>query len=305
MNDNPRGGTVFNVSKILSQQKDSPWEGATRSTGAIFSPLLKQRQRVSNQLFHITDWLPTFAKLAGVKVDKRVDGKNVWPALSCDLPSPREEVLHNLDDEVPYVSYTRGDWKYVAGTSNKGQYDGHISDANDRDEADLHFKQNYGQEILNSMVGQALLPFSKSKFGSTPITPSEVESIRGKAAVTCWNTNFLTNDESAECKPIDSHCLFNIVKDPCERINLANYYPAIVKQMENQVERFRRSALPSRNRPSDRRSDPGNFGGIWTWWYDELNITDSTSGARCPSHSSPLAQLLSVIVFAFIFLFLS
>lgn len=45
---------------MLFQQKESPWEGAVRSAGAIWSPLLKNRERTSNQLFHISDWVPTF-----------------------------------------------------------------------------------------------------------------------------------------------------------------------------------------------------------------------------------------------------
>lgn len=45
---------------VIFQQKQSPWEGAVRSAGAIWSPLLQSRERTSNQLFHISDWLPTF-----------------------------------------------------------------------------------------------------------------------------------------------------------------------------------------------------------------------------------------------------
>ncbi len=45
---------------MFFQQKESPWEGAMRSAAAIWSPLLQNRERTSNQLFHISDWLPTF-----------------------------------------------------------------------------------------------------------------------------------------------------------------------------------------------------------------------------------------------------
>lgn len=50
------------VKTILTnlQQKETPWEGAVRSAGVIWSSLLLNRERTSNQLFHISDWLPTF-----------------------------------------------------------------------------------------------------------------------------------------------------------------------------------------------------------------------------------------------------
>lgn len=46
--------------------KNSPWEGAVRGAAAIWSPLIKQPQRVSNRLMHISDWLPTFYSAAGM-----------------------------------------------------------------------------------------------------------------------------------------------------------------------------------------------------------------------------------------------
>lgn len=45
--------------------KNSPWEGAMRCAAAIWSPLIKKPQRVSNHLMHISDWLPTFYSAAG------------------------------------------------------------------------------------------------------------------------------------------------------------------------------------------------------------------------------------------------
>lgn len=48
--------------------------------------------------------------------DLNVDGVNVWDALSEDKPSPRKEILYNIDDVGnPYAAIRRGDWKYVTG----------------------------------------------------------------------------------------------------------------------------------------------------------------------------------------------
>lgn len=56
--------TIVN-NRINLQLKNSAWEGATRNIAAIWSPLIKKPQRVSNQLMHISDWLPTFFSAAG------------------------------------------------------------------------------------------------------------------------------------------------------------------------------------------------------------------------------------------------
>ena len=46
--------------------KATYWEGGMRATGFIWSPLLKHKRRVSNQLIHVTDWLPTIMHVAGL-----------------------------------------------------------------------------------------------------------------------------------------------------------------------------------------------------------------------------------------------
>ncbi|CAN8016518.1 unnamed protein product, partial [Ixodes persulcatus] len=41
------------------------WEGGLRTTAFIWSPLLEKNRRVSNQMMHIADWLPTLYSAAG------------------------------------------------------------------------------------------------------------------------------------------------------------------------------------------------------------------------------------------------
>lgn len=232
---------------------------------------MKRKQRVSHQLFHITDWLPTFAHLAGVSVAGPIDGQNIWQALSLELDSPRHEVLGHLDDSIGYSAYIKGPWKYVNGSTHGGQFDDWL---NEVDDTETHSSfENYGKSVLQSEAGMALHPYSYSlqKGRKHRMSEMDANSIRALSMVSC---NVESNDVHEECNPLQAPCLFDIIADPCERRNLAAIRRDVVSRMADAVDRFRHSAEPPRNRPSDRRSNPANFNNTWTWWYDELGLSD-------------------------------
>ncbi|KAL1422454.1 hypothetical protein MTO96_022317 [Rhipicephalus appendiculatus] len=83
----------------LRGAKGTVWEGGTRAAAFIWSPLLARRRRVSNELMHITDWLPTFYSIAGGDAAKmaELDGHDMWRPLSHGQRSPRVELLYNYD----------------------------------------------------------------------------------------------------------------------------------------------------------------------------------------------------------------
>jgi arylsulfatase A-like enzyme len=70
-----------------------------------------------DQPVHIVDMYPTLAGLAGAPSGKGkpLDGLNVWPTLSEGKPSPRTEVVYDIE---PFRAAVRvGDWKLVWQTT--------------------------------------------------------------------------------------------------------------------------------------------------------------------------------------------
>lgn len=98
-------------------------KGGVRGAGFIWSPLLRERQRVSNQYFHITDWLPTLFHAAGGDANslQDIDGINLWKELSNNEPSKRFEILHNIDNVWGSSALMVNKWKLVVGTNYQGK----------------------------------------------------------------------------------------------------------------------------------------------------------------------------------------
>lgn len=255
---------------------------------------MKNRQRISNQMIHISDWLPTFAKVAGVDVTGQIDGKNVWTALSRDLTSPRHEILNHHDSAVPYMALIKGNYKYISGSTYDGFYDKWLSDTSEPDEENRYFADHYAQMILASDAGQALKQFSftKTKHNSTDkITDEEINKLRARAKITCNGYKIPVNNSIESC--IESPCLFDIEDDPCETTNIADKYPSIFEDLKQRAEYYGRISKPMRNKPGDERANPQHFDGVWTWWYDELNIETKSSGESLSMHQN-------MIIFIFI-----
>jgi arylsulfatase A-like enzyme len=92
--------------------KGSVYEGGTRVVAFANWPGHVE-PGVRNGMMHIVDIYPTLADLAGQKLDKTkpLDGMDVWPAIGEGKPSPRHELVYNVE---PYRAAVReGDWKLV------------------------------------------------------------------------------------------------------------------------------------------------------------------------------------------------
>ena len=184
----------------------------------MYSPLIKQNQRVHEGYFHTTDILPTLARAAGIKV-KNIDGFDQWDVLRNGGESPRNYVVNSLDTIYHKYSMILDEWKLVSRylkfwssehclknldfSGGIGEYLGEIEEFKVSD-------KSYANAILSSTVS---MTFEDSKINPTLLTAEKLIQLRSKAIINC------NEDQNplGDCKPEEEKpCLYHIVNDPCE-----------------------------------------------------------------------------------------
>jgi arylsulfatase A-like enzyme len=93
--------------------KGSLYEGGTRVPAFVNWPGHVPAGKTSDGLMHVVDMYPTLVGLAGGSTTKckPLDGVDMWSTISAGAPSPRSEVVYNLE---PFRAGLReGDWKLV------------------------------------------------------------------------------------------------------------------------------------------------------------------------------------------------
>lgn len=117
-------GVMADVSKIrlpcdngpLREGKGTLYEGGTRVCGLVNWPG-RVPKGDNDGLLHAVDLYPTLAALAGASTEKcrPLDGLNVWNTLAKRQPSPRSEIVYNIE---PFRAALRqGPWKLVWRTT--------------------------------------------------------------------------------------------------------------------------------------------------------------------------------------------
>ncbi|KAK9875794.1 hypothetical protein WA026_009584 [Henosepilachna vigintioctopunctata] len=237
--------------------KDTLWEGGIRGSAFVWSTLLRNSKRVSNQMMHISDWLPTILDAISVNEknisklrDKtKLDGVSLWKSLSENTKSPRDEILHNIDDIIGISALTYNSWKYIKGESYSGKW------SNWYGPSGRNYRYNYTL-LENSRVFKSLETLNGNADRET------MEKMRKAATVNCSQRKF------KKCKPKDEPCLFKIDSDPCEKVNVAKRYPDVVEVLEKKLQNYNQTALPPGNLPRDPRGYPEHWDYAWVNFGD-------------------------------------
>ncbi|EFA02301.1 arylsulfatase B [Tribolium castaneum] len=241
--------------------KDTLFEGGVRTVACIWSPLLVQSSRVSTDLIHITDWLPTLFTAVGGDLsvlDPDLDGIDQWSSLVYDLPSARNDIPLNIDEKTRNAALRFSYWKLIVGTSGNGSYNGYFgAPLNENIE-----EQQYNTSAINdSPVGRIA-----KKINYNPLSETDFDGLRRVATLKCLDAKAKRNP----CDPASGAvCLYNIPNDPCEENDLAKFFPSVVRRIKRTLVDYRQGLVPQIETSIDiENADPKLFQFAWNPWRD-------------------------------------
>lgn len=91
--------------------KGSTYEGGMREPTVVRWPGKIPAGKANGRLMTAMDLLPTFARLAGAEIpsDRVIDGRDIWPVLTADQPTPHKAFFYHRRDDL--VAVRSGKWK--------------------------------------------------------------------------------------------------------------------------------------------------------------------------------------------------
>ncbi|XP_077490668.1 arylsulfatase J-like isoform X2 [Amblyomma americanum] len=198
--------------------KETYFEGGIRVPAFIWSPLLQNQARVSSQLMHVTDWMPTLFHVAGG--DPKVlgdladfDSFNQWPAMSKNVPSPRKSIIHCFDLAGANFVIQLGNYKgFISKRSNVKleRQGGRFPVAG----CELKQASSFKRRVSSSETYKVLQQFHGKNFNLT-------DPIKRGSLVECEDVQ-----KPGACLVGRGPCLFDLDKDPCEQNNIVKKHPA-------------------------------------------------------------------------------
>ncbi|ETN71279.1 hypothetical protein NECAME_14304 [Necator americanus] len=114
------GGTAqFGASnKPLRGEKDTLWEGGTKTTTIVHAPKFIKMNGVRPQLFHVVDWHATLLAIGGMQLHSYGDGINQWDYIVTGSPRVRRfQFIYNIDDHGSAIR--DGDYKLIYGNTDR------------------------------------------------------------------------------------------------------------------------------------------------------------------------------------------
>lgn len=269
------GHENFGSNWPLRGKKGSVHEGGVRGVAAIWSPWLKQKNIVSKNLFHITDWLPTLYTAAGGNFEDlgKIDGVDQWKSLTDTLEQARSNVLINIDEKSGEEALIFNQWKVVKSnrTSNMVfnlKYGGDPGNEGPEYNMSGVVASAVGSRLseINCLAGDGCINSSTA--------PDMFYVVRSQAKVdgqTCpERVSNPKPDQRYEC--FDGYCLFDTLQDPCEYRNVAEQNPQTLEVTIQMLERFKREMTKQPPTPiTDPDADPLRFAGYWDNWLEPFD----------------------------------
>ncbi|CAL8131486.1 unnamed protein product [Orchesella dallaii] len=241
--------------------KNTLWEGGTRVAACIWSPNILNR--VSSDMMHVSDWLPTLYEAAGGNVTNlgQIDGVSLWNTLTKGEPSPRHELLYNIDDVYNNSAVRFESWKLVQGNISTLDF------------APVPWDGWYGHYTHNTTVTDLLPQILRSRVAlSLQSIGFSLEAEAVKQLQQAADIRVRCNETLPEitCDPYTRPCLFNVLEDPCEKRNLANEESILVEQMLALLKSYNDTAREMIDLSHHPEAAPVNWDFVWTNWKDYL-----------------------------------
>ncbi|XP_014277618.1 arylsulfatase B isoform X2 [Halyomorpha halys] len=258
--------------------KISNRDGGVRTPSFIWTSMLKGKARVSQQLFHVTDWLPTLFTAAGGKLSEisgstAIDGIDQWDSLISSAPPPRTELLLDINDLTQSESYILNNWKLIKDTPPQ------MSTA---------FATKYYGESGDSFVYDEIEVELCRVARILPQPQVTYAEVRKRTAL---KKRCNTTEKAVKMDCHSRYCLYDLLQDPSECTDLASSHPDVVQLLAGRLDDFRKLVVPTANCSYDPRADPKNWDDYWSPWMED----DSASGAGSTSFVTKFFVLLLTV----------
>ncbi|XP_050499984.1 arylsulfatase B-like isoform X1 [Diabrotica virgifera virgifera] len=233
------------------------FEGGVRGTGVIYSPLFKLKSFVSDQLVHITDFLPTFYHAAGGDIRNlgKIDGFNQWEVISKNKTTKRTDLLINIDDVNHYSGILgyNGRYKLLNGSFSDGIYNDYYGDSG-RNSGDPPYDLKL---VLNSPTNLAIQKIQRDTY----LDSEKIQALRKQVDIAACRSG----SELFKC---NSMCLFDLYNDPCETRNLIKdeNVKDVVKALKGKYFDYLKEVVPQAKKQIEPKSNPRNFNNTWSPW---------------------------------------